>query len=60
MGLYRVPFSKQATTIVTVKASTEAEAIRKAVMEMRPYIAGCYLEAEYIWKLDSGVEEVQQ
>lgn len=60
MGLYKVPFSKRAPTTVTVEASTEAEAIRKAVMEMRPYISDCYLEVEYAWELDSGIEEVQQ
>lgn len=60
MGLYKVPFRKLVTTIVTVEASTEAEAIRKAVMEVRPYIADRDLEVEYAWELDSGVEEVQQ
>lgn len=60
MGVYRVPFSKLVTTTVTVEASTEEEAIRKAVLEVRPYIADCYLEVEYAWELDSDVEEVQQ
>lgn len=60
MGLYKVPFRKLVTTIVTVEASTEAEAIRKAVMEVQPYIADRNLEVEYAWELDSGVEEVQQ
>lgn len=60
MGLYKVPFSKLVTTSVTVEAQTEDEAVHKATLEVRPYIADCYLEVEYAWELGSDVEEVQQ
>lgn len=60
MGLYKFPFSKLVTTTGTVEASTEEEASRKAVLEVRPSIADCYLEVEHARELDSDVEEVQQ
>jgi len=58
MGLYKVPFSKLVATIVTVEASTEEEAVRKAVMEVPPYMADCVIETEYAWELGNDVEEV--
>lgn len=58
MGLYKVPFSKLVTTIVTVEASTEEEAVRKAVLEVPPYMSDCVIETEYAWELGNDVEEV--
>ena len=60
MGLYKVPFSKLVTTSVTVEAQTEDEAVRKAILEVRPYIADCPIEVEYAWELDVDVTEVRQ
>jgi len=52
---YGVPFDM----VIGIIAGGD-KAIRKAVLEVRPYIADCYLEVEYAWELDSDVEEVQQ
>lgn len=59
MGVYRVPFSKLVSTVLTVEASTEEEAIRNAQSVLRPYMADCVIEVEYAWELDdNNIEEV--
>ena len=59
MGLYKVPFSKLVTTTVTVRASTEKEAILKAALELPPSVKDCPIEIEYGWEGCTDVEEVK-